>query len=521
MFKKQGISNLKTIFFTIILALLSTGIVQAFPKTKIKSSKNRQVPVIKSTAINCPSQNSPAVLNGFADVVAPLMPAVVNISTVQKPQQSKKMLMGSKEGGSMFEELLPFFEKSFPPGMFSEEPFDSNKKLISLGSGFIIDSKGYIVTNYHVISEAAEITVKLHNGASMKAKIIGVDKATDIALLKINYKKPLAFAKFGNSDKARVGDWVVAIGNPFGLGNTVTVGVVSANGRDISSEGMVDNFIQTDAAINRGNSGGPMFNIKGEVIGINTQILSPSGVNIGIGFATPSSIIGPVIKQLKATGKVISGFLGITMQLLSEDLAEAMGLNNNKGALVIEVRKDTPAERAGILVGDIITSFNNKNVNSIREFQRIVRNSPIGKELPMTILRNKQQKELVVKLAKTQKGINLLRKFGEKFKKLPKLSSYKGVLGAGFAKLSDDLRNKFGIEGSVKGLILLEINKKSIWYSQDFMVGDVLLLVNGSPLTSVDQLEKEIKDSKNNKRKSMFFLVQKKNMRSFMSLPLE
>jgi len=460
--------------------------------------------------------------NGFSDIVEPLMPAVVNISTVQKKKSSQGRMLPNKEG-SPFEELFPFFEKSFPPGMFDEDAFDNGRKLVSLGSGFIINKEGYIATNYHVIADAEEITVKLHNGTSMKAKLIGGDKETDIALLKIKSKKPLTFAKFGDSDSAKVGEWVIAVGNPFGLGNTVTVGVVSANGRDISSEGVVDNFIQTDAAINRGNSGGPMFNIRGEVIGINTQILSPSGVNIGIGFATPASIIEPVIKQIKTTGKVVSGHLGIVMQSLSEDLAESMEMPNNHGAAVLEVGKNTPAERAGILVGDIITSFNNKSVKSTKELQRIVRNSSIGKELSMVVFRNKKSKTLTVTLAESLKGENFLDKLGDTFKNFSKFSSYKEVLGATASKLDDDLRNKFGIESSINGIVLLQVDKKSPWYSQGFIAGDVLLLANGEALTSVDQLEQIISDSKERSKKSIYFLVQKKslNRRQFMSLSLE
>ena len=518
MLKKYEVSSLRSIFVAIMVVLLSTHIAHALPDAGVRLLIKEQNSMCKASP---KTQKCPSILNGFADIVAPLMSAVVNISTVQKAKKTYRGRMLPSQEGFSFEELLPFFEKTFPPGMFNDDTFDGNRKLISLGSGFIINKDGYIVTNYHVIAEASEITVKLHNGTSMKAKIIGGDRATDIALLKINVKRPLTFAKFGNSDKARVGDWVIAIGNPFGLGNTVTTGVVSANGRDISSEGIVDNFIQTDAAINRGNSGGPMFNTKGEVIGVNTQILSPSGVNIGIGFATPSSIIEPVIKQLKTTGKVVSGFLGITMQLLTEDLAESMGMENDKGALVIEVRKGTPAKKAGIIIGDVIISFNNKKVKSTKELQRIVRNSPIGQSLSMMVLRNKKQKTLTVKLEKASRGVNKLNEFKEKFKNFSKFSSYKGVLGATVSKLNDKLRNKFGIDSSVNGLILLDVKRRSLWAAQNFMMGDVLLRVNGRPLTDVRQLEKVIKNSKSSKKKSIFFLVQKKNIRQFMPFVLE
>jgi serine protease Do len=512
MAQKHRITSFKSIIALMVAVVISTC--GAFALTSSKATSHAQV----SKAVGNSVPIAPGLI-GFADVVTPLMPAVVNISTVQKPKRGAR---GFREGPP--EELMPYLERLLPPGMLEDPMMEPNRKLISLGSGFIIDSQGYIVTNYHVIADSSEITVKLYSGASMKAKIVGVDQATDIALLKIDSKKPLSFAKFGDSDKARVGDWIIAIGNPFGLGNTVTTGIVSANGRDIAlSEGVVDNFIQTDAAINRGNSGGPMFNVQGEVIGINTVILSPDGGNnIGIGFATPASIVEPVIKQLQTTGQVVSGFLGVTMQILTEDLAESMDMENNKGALVIEVGKNTPASRAGIAVGDVITSFNNKTVKSTKELQRIVRNSPIGVELPMTVLRHKSSKNLVVKLEKISTGgSSVLKKLGDKFNNLPKFSSYKKLLGATVSKLDGDLRNKFGLDSSVNGIVLLEINDKSQWSSQDFMVGDVLLSVDRVPLTSVDQLEKAIKDAKDSGKKSIFFLVQKKGMRRFISLPLE
>jgi serine protease Do len=501
-------------FSVIVIALLSIGIVNAKPNN---NAINNPQFLSKEKQNSYVVQSPPSSLQGFADIVAPLMPAVVNISAIQKPQKF------NRSAPIIPEEV----ERLLPPGTFDEDFFDNRKKFISLGSGFIIDSTGYIVTNYHVIADSNDITVKLNTGTSMKAEIIGVDKETDIALLKVNSKKPLSFAKFGDSDKARVGDWIIAIGNPFGLGGTVTTGIVSANGRDISSEGVVDNFIQTDAAINRGNSGGPMFNMKGEVIGINTQILSPptspssTPVNIGIGFATPSSIMVPVIKQLKSTGKVVSGFLGVTMQHLTEELAESMGMETDKGALVIEVRANTPASRAGILVGDLIISFDGKMVKSIKELQRLVRNSIIGEDLSMVVIREKTQKQLVVKLEKAPQGQSLLKTLGEKFDNLSKFSSHKKIMGAAISKLDDKLRTQFGIDPSVNGLVLLEVSEKSSWYAQGFSVGDVLLIANGKPLTSVEQLEKEIKSYKTMKKKSISLFVQKQNMKRFMSLSIE
>lgn len=501
---------LRNLFLLSLLSLsLSVNIAGAKPDAVISQPAERTA--------SCPN-----ISNGFADIVEPLMPSVVNISTVQQPKRGPMLRKGLPFGGEELpEEFNQFFER-LPPGIFDEGPFNARRKMVSLGSGFIVDDEGHIATNYHVIADADEITVRLHNGTLVKAKIVGVDKDTDIALLKIKTKKPLAFAKFGDSDKVRVGDWVIAVGNPFGLANTITVGVVSANGRDISSEAMIDNYIQTDAAINRGNSGGPMFNTAGEVIGMNTQILSPSGLNIGIGFATPSSIVSPIIAKLKAGGKTKEGgLLGVTMQKLTEELAESLGITAQKGALVIEVRKKTPADKAGIEIGDVVTAFNGQTVKSTKELQRLVKSSPVGKSLNLTVIRQGKQKNLTVTLEYPSKGLSILQKMDEKFKQFSKSLSVKEVLGAHMAVLDDDLRSKFKISNSVDGIVLLDVDKKSIWSSQDLTEGDVICSAGGIELKTVEQLENIIKESRNAGKKSVFLLVNIKGVKVFIPLPIE
>lgn len=504
--------RMRTLF---LLSLLSVGLGMNLALAK----PDAVAPQPAERAANCPN-----ISNGLADIVEPLMPSVVNISTVQQPKRGPMLRKGIPFGGEdMPEEFNQFFERLLPPGALEESPFNVRRKMVSLGSGFIIDEEGHIATNYHVIADADEITVRLHNGVVAKAKIVGVDKDTDIALLKIKTKKPLAFAKFGDSDKVRVGDWVIAIGNPFGLANTITVGVVSANGRDISSEAMIDNYIQTDAAINRGNSGGPMFNTAGEVIGMNTQILSPSGLNIGIGFATPSSIVSPIIAKLKAGGKTTEGgMLGVTMQPLTEELAESLGISAQKGALVIEVRKKTPADKAGIEIGDVVTSFNGQTVKSTKELQRLVKSSPVGKSLNLTVIRQGKQKNLTVTLEYPSKGLSALQKmYEEKFKQFSKSLSVKEVLGAHMAVLDDDLRSKFKISSSVDGIVLLDVGKKSIWRSQDLAEGDVICSAGGIELKTVEQLENIIKESRSAGKKSVFLLVHTKGVKVFIPLPIE
>lgn len=297
--------------------------------------------------------------NGFADIVENLLPTAVNISTTQE--------------------------------------FGNN------GTGFIISPEGHIATNNHVIEDANEITITLSDGTKYKAKVIGADKKSDLAVIKINAGKILPFAKFGDSSKARIGDWIIIIGNPYGLGGSVSVGIVSARGRSINGEQDSD-FIQTDAAINKGNSGGPMFNIKGEVIGISTALFSPSGGNVGIGFASPASVVTPIIKQLREQGEVVRGWIGISIQDISEEMAETLGIPKSKGALVTDVTPEGPSDKAGIIASDVIIKIGNQEIIEMKTLPQIISQSSIGKNIPLTILRNGKAKVLSVKVAKMPKS---------------------------------------------------------------------------------------------------------------------
>jgi serine protease Do len=457
---------------------------------------------------------------GFADIVEPLMPAVVNIATSQKARRNSK---SQHPFGEMpFEDFNQFFEKFMgPKGAVDDD--DNQRKLYSLGSGFIVDPDGFIVTNYHVIAEADEITVKLTNNQELKAKMVGFDKKTDIALLKVDHKKPLPFVKFGDSDKSRVGDWIIAIGNPFGLGSTVTSGIISANGRDIISESLVDNFIQTDAAINTGNSGGPMFNMNGEVIGINTAILSTpnSGGNIGIGFATPSSIVAPIIDQLKNGGKVKRAILGIIMQPITDDIAESIGAKNNEGAIVVDVAKNSAASRAGIEVGDVILDFNGHDIKTIKTLARVVGSSPIGTKLPVEILRNGKKITLHV-VFQTEDGDDsglktTLKNLTENA--MPK--DAKDIMGAYVSKLNSELREKYNIKKSVDGLIIIKLQRNAIWYSRGLKVGDVLISANQQEVLSPEHLENLIKAAKKENKKTILVLVYRGGVQLFVPLPIK
>jgi len=465
---------------------------------------------------------------GFADLVEPLLPAVVNVFMTQRPSQAKSMPFPE---GSPFSDFQQFIEKFMAPyqGSPHGELDDSvdPKTLIPLGSGFIIDSTGYIVTNYHVIAETTnKVAVKLIDGTELKAKVIGYDKKTDLALIKVNHNKPLPYVEFGNSDVSRVGDWVLAIGNPFGIGTTVTTGIISANGRDITSEGIVDNFIQTDAPINRGNSGGPMFNMDGKVIGVNTAILSTmAGGNIGIGFATPSSLAKEVVKQLRESGKVKRGKLGIRMQAITSDIAESLSLDNDKGVLVVDVVEGSAAKKAGVKVGDIIISFNGSKIKTLKELARIIGGSPIGKEVPMTIIRKGKKQTVMVSLAEDDESIVDASNDNNDEDDLPQKQysefNPKDILGGQFATLTPELKTKFRLPATTEGVILLNMKKKSTWYSRGFRPGDVIVSANQIQLTSVEQFSNIVSTSKLSGKKSALLLVARKDYQFFTPVPLK
>ena len=347
-----------------------------------------------------------AAPDSFADLAAKLLPAVVNISSTQAAQARAGAPGAGPEipmfpPGSPFEQFFKDFLNRNRPGGPAGEATTSrrpDRRMQSLGSGFIIDASGLVVTNNHVIDGADEITVTLQDNTSLKAKVLGRDETGDIALLQVKPDKPLPAVQFGDSDTERVGDWVLAIGNPFGLGGTVTAGIVSARGRDIR-QGPYDDFIQTDAAINRGNSGGPLFNMDGQVIGMNTAIYSPSGGSIGIGFSIPANMVKAVVAQLKDFGHPRRGWLGVRIQQVTPDIAESLGLKDASGAMVAGVNDGGPADKAKIRNGDIILKFNNQDVKEMRSLPRIVADSEVGKSVPVLLWRDGKEVTVQATLA--------------------------------------------------------------------------------------------------------------------------
>lgn len=315
-------------------------------------------------------------VDGFADIVEELLPTVVNISSSQ--ESSYKSIVEEEYGINSSRSL-------------DKKDIDSRAKISSIGSGFLISSDGYIVTNGHVIEDSNDININLFDGSKYKAKIIGIDKKTDLALLKISTNKELRYARFGDSNKARIGDWTIVIGNPYGLGGSVSAGIISARGRDINN-GQLDDYIQTDASINKGNSGGPLFNTKGEVIGISSSIYSPSGGSVGIGFATPSSNAIQIIRQLRDIGEVSRGWIGISVQDVTEDLADSLRLDRVRGAFVSDVASGGPSDKAGIIPTDIIIRFDEQDVEDMRSLPKIVSKTPIGKYVKVHIWRQGKSK---------------------------------------------------------------------------------------------------------------------------------
>lgn len=452
--------------------------------------------------------------DGFADLAAKLLPSVVNISTAQTVEGREGPAMPQLPPGSPFEDFFKeFFDRN--------QPQQRKHKATSLGSGFIISTDGYVVTNNHVIADADEISVILQDDTRIKAELVGRDTKTDLAVLKIKSDKKLPAVKFGSSKKARVGDWVVAIGNPFGLGGTVTAGIISARGRDINA-GPYDDFIQTDASINRGNSGGPMFNLAGEVIGINTAIFSPSGGSVGIGFAIPSSTAEPVISQLIKSGAVKRGWLGVHIQAVTEEIAETLGLKKAEGALVANVIEDSPAAKGGIKSGDVILEFDGKNVHDMRSLPRIVAETEVGKPVDVSIWR--EGKPATVKVA-----VGELKDDGKQASSEQGSGSSAGPggeltideLGLTLSPLTDKVRERFKLKADAKGVVVTKVEAEGPAGAKDIRPGDVIIEVSQEEISTPAEVRTKIAAAKKAGRKSVLLHLEGQNGLRFVAVRIE
>ena len=461
------------------------------------------------------SANARPAPSGFADLAENLLPAVVNISTTKssKREDASGPQMPKLPPGSPFEQFFKdFFDKQ------QKQQRRGIPKRFSQGSGFIIEASGLIVTNNHVIDGADEISIVMQDKRRLSAKVVGRDSKTDLALLRIKSDQPLPFVKFGNSDSARVGDWVLAIGNPFGLGGTVTAGIISARARNINA-GPYDEFIQTDASINRGNSGGPMFNLNGEVIGINTAIFSPSGGNVGIGFSIPSNLARAVIMQLKEFGEVRRGWLGVRIQSVTEELAESLGLKRARGALLSEINKGGPAEQAKLQVGDVILAFDRKSIEEVRFLPRIVAETPVGKVIKVTLWRKGQQVDVDVKLGELPKN-EKISAVASNDNSTEKKTKNITVLGLTIAKINNKLRSRFKLGDKAKGVIVTKVDADSTAVREGVRAGDVVKKIgsNQVSVTTTLQILESVSKAQNSKQKRLLFLFERRGNSRFVAL---
>lgn len=458
--------------------------------------------LIAVAALSLPSA-AEACRDTLADVIEPLTGAVINISTTQKLRGPSGVPLPDIPKGSPFEEFFRDFFRDAP----GDQP---SRKVNSLGSGFVIDPSGLIVTNNHVIADADEIEVNFVDGSRLKVEeVVGRDQKTDLALLRVKPKSPLTSVNFGDSNGLRVGDCVIAIGNPFGLGGTVTTGIISAVKRDINN-GPYDDFLQTDAAINKGNSGGPLFNLQGEVIGVNTAIISPSGSggSVGIGFAVPANTATFVINQLREFGRTRRGWIGVQIQTVTDEIAESLGMTGPaRGALVASVAEDGPAGKAGVQAGDVILRFNEKDVESMRALPRIVARTPINETVKVEVLRNGE-------LVTLNLDIGLLDEDGGEVEPASTspdsdvdASAGETVLGMSLARLTPGLRSQYGIDETVEGAVITDIADGSPASTQDLRAGDVIMEVTQEKVTDPGAVKRRVEDVKRLGRPRVLLLV--------------
>lgn len=433
----------------------------------------------------------------LAPIVEVLIDSVVNISTTQQLKGPSGIPLPRVPKGSPFEEFFKdFFDNSPQPRQ--------RRRVSSLGSGFVIDPSGLIVTNNHVISEADEIVVNFNDGSKLKVKeVVGRDPKTDLALLRVEPKAPLTAVGFGDSSRMRVGDCVIAIGNPFGLGGSVTSGIISAKKRDIKN-GPYDEFLQTDAAINKGNSGGPLFNLNREVIGINTAIISPTGGSIGIGFAVPANTAVHVIDQLRQYGETRRGWLGVRIQSVTDEIAESLGMAKPKGALIASVSDNGPAAKGGIEAGDIILRFDGRDVASMRELPRIVARAPIGKSIEVEILRKGKRETVTITIGRLEEAA---LEAGE-----PKVDEdgrpqEQKLLGLSIGPLSDDLRKQYGIKDDVNGVVVTEVDPDSKAAEKNIKPGDVIVEVTQEAVSNPGEVKSRVDQIRRSGRKTVLFLI--------------
>jgi serine protease Do len=489
------------------------------------TNTNNQGPAANTAAETMTSPMALMQHQSFAPLVKKVSPAVVNISVTQSGA-SDTMAEGPAEGtapdfrNSPFDEFLRrFFEQQNPNGqrhLFPQMP-GGQPHRIALGSGFIIDPSGYVVTNSHVVGNAGKVEVTLQDNSKYPAKIIGRDPKTDIALLKIKADKPMPYVSFGDSGASQVGDWVMAVGNPFGLGGTVTTGIISARGRDIHS-GPFDDFLQIDAPINRGNSGGPTFNLDGQVIGINTAIYSPNGGSVGIGFAVPSNIAKTVVAQLKEHGKVSRGWLGVQIQEVTPAIAASLGLQGEHGALVAVVTPNSPGAKAGLKQGDVVLSFNGNDVSRLRDLPRLVAETAPDSEAKLKVWRNGQTVDLQAALGELPNNEQVASATDQEDEDA---SARADALGMHFAPLSSRLRRELHTGKDVQGVVITRIDPGSAADEVGLSEGDIVVAIDQQPVKSPQEAAAKLKEAAGSAKKSALLLLNRRGVTQYVGVNLD
>ena len=447
----------------------------------------------------------------FADLVDEISPAVVNITTTKEIESSGSLLPEIPKG-SPLEDLFRNL-----PNQNGLNGSPKRRRTSALGSGFIISETGLVVTNNHVIEQADEILIELFSGEELKATLVGTDPKTDIALLKVEYDKPLSFVKFGNSDLARVGDWVMAVGNPLGQGFSVSAGIISARNRAL--RGSYDDFIQTDAAINRGNSGGPLFNMEGEVLGVNTAIISPNGGSIGIGFSMASNVVSKVVYQLEKYGETRRGWLGVSIQDVSDDIAVAKDLESTDGALVTNT-PDGPAKNAGVKVADVIISFDNQLIKNTRALVKIVGATEVGKIVKVTVMRNGEKKVLEVTVGHREQVEASLANDSSMKQNLDEPLETE-VSGMVVSSLTKEWKDALKLEPETTGVVVISVEDDSTASEKGILAGDLIIEANQKKVSDIKQFNDSLNITKNSGKPSILLLIRRNGNQRFLALPIK
>ena len=499
---KRKSSQRSILLASILTAAVSTAVVLPFNDSLAKSDPAH-------SAINLSDIN---VNDGFSELVKAVRPAVVNISVTGTVSSAGNTPGLNGRSPQMEEFFRRFFGET--PELQNQSPQNQKpyeRKTTAVGSGFIVDSDGLVVTNNHVIENADSIEVVFEDGTRVPASLKGVDSKSDLALLEIKTDRPLPYVVFGNSDEAEVGDWVVAIGNPFGLGGTTTSGIISARGRDIRS-GPLDDFIQIDASINRGNSGGPLFNTRGEVIGVNSAIYSPNGGSVGIGFAIPSSMAENIIDQLADTGIVERGYLGVHIQALTTEIAENLGIENDNGALITQIVEGSPADKSDLNAGDVIVSYDGQELAKMRDLPRFVAETSDGSEVDVEIWRNNSYKTVKVAVVAGEKA-ELANNHPAAKSPIP--------LGLKLARVDNQNRSTYGLDEETVGVIIVNVEPNSSAAQKGLRPGDVIKRIGQSDVAEPDDVIEAVEQSQKANKDSVLLLVERNKQSRFIVLSMK